>query len=489
MRSSSLVACLHLSALPIAAHHSPRQTHGARSYAVHRGRGRTARILFCDTASSRSGIRPGQTLSAAKARNAELQSRPFDQGLIHRHQQLITTRLLRLSPRITHGGPSRIWVEPQQNRRLSLDRWCQLTREALADHPPVAIGVAPTSTIAWAAARSIEQGHRIIEPQHAQSFLDDCPIEVLDIGSEPLSVLLSLGVRSVQQLRALDPLSLNARFGPDVSEARRRAEGWDPTTPQHPRLHSPLQVEVETDAPISSTEALFFLISPATEQLMQQLRAQQLAAREVILSLVLEEGAPPFSLKVATAQSLTDARSLLEMLRTRIERASLSAGVMGFRLIASQTDQAPPQSERIFSSKPSREPAAEEVALDRLRHRLGAESVRRATHQERALQLERAAWCVARAPRRGQAMPWRGVSPPARLRAGRVDLAGRSRRVIHLGRVERLASPWWEEAPEHIEMLAWAELEGPLLVLLHGRRGSGIQARQDDIWEVVAWVD
>jgi hypothetical protein len=38
-------------------------------------------------------------------------------------------------------------------------------------------------------------------------------------------------------------------------------------------------------------------------------------------------------------------------------------------------------------------------------------------------------------------------------------------------------------------MLAWAELEGPLLVLLHGRRGSGIQARQDDIWEVVAWVD
>lgn len=491
--SPSLVACIYLRTLPIAAHHPAAyhpaaQNQAPKPLAVHRGRGRGARILYCNSLAIRTGVRPGHTLNAAKSREPSLFSRDFNAGLVQAHQRRITDRILRLSPRITHADASRMWVEPQRTKRMSLSQWCQLTQEALADHPPVAIGVALNSTIAWAAARSIQQGHRIIPPRSARAFLDECPIEVLDLGSEALSVLLSLGIRNVQQLRSLDPLSLNARFGAEVAEARRRADGWDPRTPQHPKQDTPVEVQVSVEYPLEQIEALLFLLAPATKDFLRQLRRKQLAARTVTLSLAIDSSAP-LTLRIITARPITESRSLLELLRTRLEQISLPGSISSFTLRAEQVETAATHSASLFSSKTELDPAAEEAALDRLRHRLGPQGVRRASHRERTLQLERAAWCMERAPRRGQAMPWRGLHPPARLQAGRVRLAGKSRRVLHLGRVERLSSPWWETGSSHTEMLAWAELEGPLLVLLHGRRGVGPAAHQDDLWEVVAWVD
>jgi len=58
-------------------------------------------------------------------------------------------------------------------------------------------------------------------------------------------------------------------------------------------------------------------------------------------------------------------------------------------------------------------------------------------------------------------------------------------RVIRLGRVERVTPPWWDTGTKRVELLAWAELEGPLLVLLRAR----VNVECDDEWEVIAWVD
>jgi hypothetical protein len=57
--------------------------------------------------------------------------------------------------------------------------------------------------------------------------------------------------------------------------------------------------------------------------------------------------------------------------------------------------------------------------------------------------------------------------------------------VLRLSRVERVTPPWWIDGTPRVVLSAWAELEGPMLVLLYGRCSSEC----DDAWEAVAWVD
>ena len=495
MTRSSLIACVHLSALPIVAHHPSVQPNHANGdapdsvYVVHRGRGSRARLLFCDASARRLGIRPGQTLSAARGRSARLQSSPFDPKRLAHQQERLTRRLLAFSPRITTEDPQRLWLEPVARTPEALERWCRHTHAALHDCPPVAIGVAPTATVAWAAARTLSQGHCIVPPEHAGAFLDGAPIEMLDIEGEALDILLSLGVRRVHQLRALDPISLGIRFGPAVAEARRRAEGWDPRGPRKPRLRDTPEVSRQLEEEVTHAEALLFVLAPAARALIKTLCARELGALGIVLELFSGAGAPPLvevaRIEVNTANPLTDGRALLDMLRTRLERIVLRRPISSFRLRITRTSAASPSSGNLFTHAPLPNPATREAAIDRLRHRLGGSAVRRASHQESPLQLDRAAWCVERAPRRGQALPWRRVSPPVHLKHGRAHIAGRLRKVRHMGRTERLTAPWWTSEPPHVELLAWAELEGPLLVLLHGR----CSLHEGDRWEIVAWVD
>ncbi|HJL15043.1 MAG TPA: hypothetical protein RMH99_05265, partial [Sandaracinaceae bacterium LLY-WYZ-13_1] len=133
---------------------------------------------------------------------------------------------------------------------------------------------------------------------------------------------------------------------------------------------------------------------------------------------------------------------------------------------------------------PRRDPAAREVALGRLASRFGADVLWRATRVETGAVLGRAAWTRDGAPTAGPAVPWRSQDPPAPLVRGAVTVAGRRRRVTRFGRVERALAPWWRTGALRVERLAWAEVDGPLLVLLRERRD-----RRPAVWEVVAWID
>ncbi len=136
-----------------------------------------------------------------------------------------------------------------------------------------------------------------------------------------------------------------------------------------------------------------------------------------------------------------------------------------------------------------RDASAPEIVLDRLRSRLGDRLVRRATRAELGPLLARASWCDADAdpsvPGGGAALPFRRLVPPVALVDGAAVVSGRTRRVVRIGRVERATAPWWRDGIGSVELVAWAELEGPLLALLRARVGTDC----DDAWEVVAWLD
>ena len=470
--------------LPIAAHHGTRSL-DERALAVHRGEGRAATIVWCNDVARDRGVEVGQTLAAARGCDSSLGTLPFDPARIRRARRWVVASLLRLSPRVSEARRTRFWAEPHELARR-WTQWGEDARAALAKLRPVAVGVGPNATVAYAAARAVRDGVRSIDPDEAHAFLDAAPLEVLEIDGEARGILGSLGVWTVGQLRQFDPASLGMRFGPAVAEARRRADGFDPRGPQSPTPTPPDRAQIDLDDPIAQLPALIFVIAPALQRLTARVRSRDEGV--TALRLVLEVG-PPVEQVVVEArcgEPSTDARSLLEMLRNHLERVHLDAPVRSLSLRVTESVPHARRSESLPYGPPPSRADAREVTLARLRARLGEDRVQRASRVEVGHPLERARWVDDATAIPGEALPWRRVDPPVAVIDGFVTLHGRRRRVLRLSRVERAIRPWWRTGPASgIELLAWAELEGPVLALLLGRFAHG----RDDRWDVVACVD
>lgn len=481
------IACVRLPELPLVAHHGLARP-PEKAFVVHRGRGTDARVVFADATARAHGIRPGTALAGARARFAELRTAELDETRIARAQREVIALLLARSPRIAIGGWRRFWVEPASLGK-SLPEWCDDVVSTLLPHQPVGLGVGPTATVAYAAARSVAHGHRIVAPPHARAFLDEASIEVLDVAGEALDVLASLGIRTVRQLRALDPVSLGMRFGPEVAEARRRADGVDPRLPLTPRLESAKEVSVTLDFPSPTIEPVVFLLRSAVERLLATLRAEGRGPLSLALRLALDR-MPEIEereavVEVRSASPLVDERTVIEMLRTKLESLELHAPVVGLALVATTTSELRDRTGMLLPEGPGRDPAAREVALERLRSRLGPEAVRRAERIEVGALLDRARFRTTGAPTPGEALPFRRLEPPVPVERGFVRIAGRLRRIVRFGRVDRVVTPWWHEGTGRAELTAFVEVEGPMLVLLHAR----VSTDCEDEWEAIGWVD
>ncbi len=480
--------------LPIVAHHGAAAANAERPRAVHRGRGTAARITFHDRLAAAAGVRVGQTLTAARARVAGLDSRLFDPDRMAEARRGLVARLLHHTPRIAAAGPVRFWAEPVAEPR----RWADAVRAdaihaTTAPTTDVAVGVGCSATVAQVAAFLTPGGVHVVDPAAARAFLDAAPLEALALGSETLDRLASIGVRRIGELRALDPASLGHRFGADLARVRRRLDA-DVRGPRHPPAASDRTVTVSTGDPVAQIEPLLFLLTPAIERLVAAVRREERGITSVRLSLRTERD--PLSLDVRAGAPIRDARVLFEMLRARLDRVRLPAPVVAFALEVRHEVDAPRATEPLFAHARRRRSGAGEVALERVRARFGDDAVVRAVRRADPHPLERARWLRAQgalervderaaglSPSPDPSLPWRRVDPPAPLRAGSVQLAGRRRRLVHLGRVERVAARWWED-DDRPELLAWAELEGPILALLHARCTTG-----EDEWSLIGWLD
>lgn len=412
-------------------------------------------------------MRAGQTLAAARARAAGLASALADDALLAEAQRLAIGALLRSTPRVAPEGVGRFWCEPVG------PRWADAARAALASAGPSRIGVGPWAAVAYAAALA-DAGAVDAE------FLDRAGLDALELAPRAITGLRALGVRTVGELRTLDPVDLGVRFGPEVAAAWRRAGGEDPRGPRIPRPDEPPSVAIELDdAAIESLEPLLFVLSPALERLLHAPRARGLGVTSLAVELRLDArgpGAPPIAIRCA--DPIADPRLLLELVRAHLERVELAAPIVSLSLIARALAPLGDRNEPLFP-EPRRDPAARQVVLTRLASRFGADAVRRASRVELASPLSRAEW-TAGAPVRGPALPWRRQEPPAPLEGGWVELAGRRRRLVRFGRVERALEPFWVGGALRVERLAWAEVDGPLLVMLRARAAA---------WEAVAFLD
>ncbi len=464
-----------------AARSDARRDDAAPGLAVHVGAGTAARIRWCDRVARARGVRPGQTVAAARARCADLRTAPLDERAMREARREAIGIALRHTPRVAVAGDTRLWAEPAPLGE-PLEAWGEALAESLA-WAGARVGIGAWAAAAHAAAQ-VAVRCRVLDD--STGFLDTAPLTALELDAATRARLAGLGVRRVGALRRLDPAELGARLGPAVARAWRWASGDDPRGPYTPAPARAPEVLLQFDeVPIATLDPLLFLLRGALASLLRAPRARGEGAAAIGLTLTVERG-PDVEVILRAGQPIADETAWLTLAQARLERLPRDprrgeAFVHGLTLAIHEAGPVAAPTGALFGDE-ARDPAAREVALARLGSRFGEAALARASSVPAAHPLARAAWSRD-APRPGAALPWRGQEPPAPVEAGRVVLGGRARRVLRRAPVERALRPWWTLGQLVIERLVWAEVEGPLLVLLRQRRGDA------DRWEAVAWVD
>lgn len=203
--------------------------------------------------------------------------------------------------------------------------------EALARRVPhgPAIGVAPSRTLAWLAART---PWAVVTPDQARVFLDSLPVarlrEAPDLAgmegvAETLTSLEQSGVRTVGRLMRLTPYALHRRFGSCGPALAIVAAGNDLRPLRAERAERWFSARLPLDPPMR-VEQLSQAFAPLAGRMAERLRAQGLVAGIVAIFLAPDSGEVARARRVltnpvATADALLDhALRLTEQIVARV---------------------------------------------------------------------------------------------------------------------------------------------------------------------------
>jgi len=450
----------------------------------------------------------------ARALAADLVALPWDTERVARAAIEVTTALLAASPRVAWaGGPSVLryagtpvrlagsggevgiwWVdaaglgsEPKLAQRLCRITDCLGFGRARA-------GIADSAIAAYAAAVSGHrgtgaQGHRragtparryagtlvrpvIVPPGDDATFLAPFPLALLAPPDDLAETCHALGLRTVGQFAALDSDEVEARFGPEGLAAHRLARGFDTRGPTTPRDDTLPVIVCDLGSPVATAEPLLFVLKAALASLGSALRAKGLAAREIALTLTLDDGSTAEK-TVRLARPTSHEGALFDHCRAAFENWKLAEPVTS---LAVRTAVAVPASGEQGDLLAPRwaDPAALEAAFDRIRGSEGADAVAQPLVRDGHLPRDAGAWRTEELAAAGEhtaAAPTRDTAPtltlgappnrpaaaalrllqapaPVRVRLGRSGLE-----AFHHGETwhdvtawsgpERLAPRWW----------------------------------------------
>jgi len=490
-----------------------------------------SRVVATGAAARRRGVAAGMALAEAQALAAGLVALPWDPERIARAALEVTTALLAASPRVSwenggHRGTGAQghgegvwWVDAG-----GLGREAKLAQKLVdiaggLGFGPARAGIADSAVAAYAATfgGTRAQAHRgtgvrkpgpvprrprIVPPGADARYLAPFPVSLLDVDDDFAATLRGLGLTSLGQLAALDADEVEARFGPDGLAAHRLARGLDPRGPTTPRDDALPAVTVEFGGPVATAEPLLFVLKGALGSLGETLHAKGLAAREVTLTLQLDDGSTA-ARAVRPARPTSHPDALFDHCRLALETWQLPEPATGLVLSAAVTVPASGEQGDLLAPRWA-DPAALVAAFERIRGAEGADAVAVPEMRDGHLPADRGAWVPERtdaqthrrtgAPAVTAAL--RLLSPPApiHVRLGRAGLAAFKQEdlwhdVTEWCGPERLTPRWWRhdastpagEAPGSRDYYTARTADGTLWLL-----------RRDDpshAWFVEGWWD
>jgi protein ImuB len=464
------------------------------------------RITAANAAARACGVQPGQKRATALALVPHLQLAEAQPARDAALLQAVVHAALVFTPQVCTEGQDTVLLEVQASlrcfggaqalqQRLQL-AWCSLGLQ-------VQLGVAPTPLAAawlarWRPASGL--GPTALLADHARQLpalhrlLDQAPLALLTAQQPPtqVSVLASLGLQRLGELRALPRAGLARRLGPAVLDELDRAYGLRPDP--RPALQAPAEFEtrLELQARAEHSEQLLHAAALLLPRLVAWAAARQVRVAAFTLHLLHEArhrggGTPPrTTLRVELAEASLDLRHLLSLLQERLQRLVLPAPTLDLHLHCQHTVAGAAPNGELFPNRQSQALGLGRL-LERLRARLGDAQVLRpaplADHRpEVANRLSPAQGPVSPVPPGALPAPTPGwpLQRPLWLLPEPVPLAERAEQPCWGGQPlrllagpERVETGWWDQAPALRDYYVAQAASGALLWVFCSRWWAG----------------
>jgi protein ImuB len=306
------------------------------------GNGSAARVVAASRLARRAGVRPGLTLTQARALIPKLVARARDAECERAAQEALLEIADRFSPRVEDAGEGVAYLDVEGiDRRfagepspeLSLGR--ALLAAAEGASLPAKAGIA-SSKLAARVAAALPESPSIVAAGQEADFLAPLPLArlspLLAVG-DLASTFARWGIRTIGELARLPGSRLASRMGSAGRDLHATARGVDPRplAPRQPpaAFHEGLDLEW----PLVALEPFLFVGRAALERLTRRLEANGLACARLELTLRLEPDGHQLR-SIDLPAPTRDVKTLLTLLRLDLEARPPGAPLAGFSLAA-----------------------------------------------------------------------------------------------------------------------------------------------------------
>ncbi len=333
------IACLLVPLFPLAARLRSEPELGQEALAVLAGNGHAARVVAATRLARQAGIRPGFTLSQARARLPKLIARPRDAECERAAQEALLDVAESFSPRIEDGEDGLAYLDgqglerhyPGESPDEELARALMLASEKQAGLP-IRVGIAASKLAARVAA--VQPHSPTLVPAGSEcDVLAPLPLSQLTPHAATLAKLSSWGIRSLGELASLPKDEVASRLGPAGQQLHAMARGLDPE-PLMPRHPPPVFREgMELEWPLVNLEPFVFVARGALERITCRMQSHGLGCERLGLSLQLEPDGH-HERSITLPAPTRDVKTLLTLVRLDLEAHPPSAPILAFTLIA-----------------------------------------------------------------------------------------------------------------------------------------------------------
>ena len=337
--------------------------------------GNPPRVLSCNEAAGKTGIKPGMPVSAAHALTPKLHLRTRDPAKEAKALAGIAAWATQFTPTVSLASPNEILIEISGCLRLfgGLRPLSGRIRSGLAELGYRAtVVIAPTPTAALLLARdgvdtSIGDRHEL------RRALVRLRLALLEQPAQTVALLATLGVHTIGDWLSLPRDGLARRFGQNFLDEIDRALGLLPDPRPPFAVPDRYSTSLELPAPVQETEPLLFAAKRLILELAGHLAVRQLGVTRLRLDLGHVHHATTPVLLGLSAPS-RDAGHLVTLLREKLATVELPAAVENLCLVAQETRPLGSQNQALFADgRPSREERWR--IIEHLRARLGTQAV------------------------------------------------------------------------------------------------------------------
>jgi protein ImuB len=420
------------------------------------------------------GVKPGQTIAQARARAGALAVRVV-------RPDAVTSVLARLAEialafgatvsfavqgedepgdvvRVDVTGCAHLHAkDPREGEAILASRLASVF-ESLGHRCAVAVADGPrVAGILARVARPHEAGEAVVVPPGDNArVLAPLPVGVLPLAEADVRWLTKLGVRSIEDLRALPRSGLASRLGARAPVILSLMDG-DDRAPLRPYVPPEIPEEEATlEYGIEGTDALTFVAKTLADRLSARLAGRAVAASRIELELgldaaMLEDRSNAKERLVCELPApLSTAGDLLAALRPKLERLALRAPVLSAKLRAPTLVHKPQAALSLFEAQPKAERALPRLVAE-LAADLGAEAVGTLVlgdswvpeDRSRFVSLDRARALRSKKKKRHLVS---SVPEPTRILPEPEVVPRDAVKVVrHLSRTEALE--WWKQMP------------------------------------------